>query len=330
MSKQNTPIKPIPLPDYEMYRAEICTKHHIALPLKPVPPSPDGILKKLPAPLATGRTGWPWDAESVAAFTNTVECPKISVVIPSYNQGAFIEETIRSVVLQNYPALELIIIDGGSDDQTLQVINHYQNFISLALSEPDRGQSHALNKGFAVATGALYFWLNSDDYLTKDCINRIVPEFIKNKQLDIAYGHGLIVDESGKITFEYAPLVTNRFLRFGGIVLSHSVMWRQQVHCAIWEDLQCAMDAELWLRLFPGRRLKHLHFPIGVFRRHRQQKTSLASMVQKWNQDFNQYIWPHYPSISKKRWSRRQLEYRFVQKVYRLLHPYHYTPPNEQ
>jgi hypothetical protein len=328
MHKENIPIKPIPLPDYQLYRAQLCEVHHLVLPLRPVKFRPEGTLSVLPPPLKKGQTGWPWDRESAVRFTGADYSPKISVVIPSFNQGDFIEETLRSVLLQNYPCLELIIMDGASNDATHQVLDHYRDFISLAISEKDHGQSHALNKGFAVASGSLYFWLNSDDFLTMDSFNRIVPEFMDDPGLEIAYGHGLITDETGQLRFEYAPLVKDRYLRFGGIVLSHSVMWREGVHCRIWEDLQCAMDAELWLRLFPGRKSKHLYFPIGVFRKHADQKTALPAMVENWDRDFQQFIWPSYTAIDAKHWRRRKIEFRLVQRLHQFIHPYKFSRKN--
>src|SRR5688500_3818909 len=90
--------------------------------------------------------------------------PKISIITPTYNQGHFIEQTIQSVIEQDYPNLEYIIIDGGSTDDTLSVIKKYEKYISYWISEKDKGQSEAINKGFKKATGDVVNWLNSDDY----------------------------------------------------------------------------------------------------------------------------------------------------------------------
>jgi glycosyltransferase involved in cell wall biosynthesis len=321
---ENIPLKPIPFPNYDIYRADLCKRQHFELPLKALPFFAGGNLRQIPTPLNRQKTGWPWTVESTMNFSDAHTCPKISVVVPSYQQGMYIEENIRSVLLQNYPNTELIIMDGGSDDETLKILDHYKDFISLTVSEKDRGQSHAVNKGFSVAGGELYYWLNSDDYLNINSFNTIIPYFIKDNKLDIVYGHGLCVNASSNyVEFDYAPFVLERYLRFGGIVLSHSVIWSARVHCPIWEDLSCAMDAELWLRLFTNKKTKHSHFPIGIFRKHPQQKTAATSgWAKKWAEDFENYIWKYYPSISKPAWEYRTHEYHLFQKIYRIFHPY--------
>ena len=122
-------------------------------------------LNDLPAP-PPGKVGWPWTKQSDPVgdrMADGSEWPRISIVTPSYNQGQFIEETIRSVLLQGYPNLEYIIIDGGSTDQTLDVIKSYETWLSFWCSEPDNGQTDAINKGFGYCKGDIFTWLNSDD-----------------------------------------------------------------------------------------------------------------------------------------------------------------------
>lgn len=319
---ENTPLKPIPLPDYSSYQSRLYELYPHAFPLKDVPFSAKGNLKHIPSPLHQQKNGWPWTIESTVKFQDKNNCPKVSVVVPSYQQGMFIEETIRSVLLQNYPNLELIIMDGGSGDSTVDVLNHYKDFISMAVSEKDRGQSHAINKGFSIATGEIFYWLNSDDYLTINGLNNVIPHFISDANLDIVYGDGLTLDDiTGDVKIQYAPLVLERYLRFGGIILSHSVFWQKKVHAQIWEDLNCAMDAELWLRLFPGRATKHIRIPIGTARKHADQKTTdTATWFKEWQDDYDKYIWQYYSPISKSIWKYRVYEYRIVQKLYHLLY----------
>jgi len=120
----------------------------------------------LPQPPA-GRSGWPWIAPGQAAHTRLShrEWPRITVITPSFNQGRFLEETIRSVLIQGYPNLEYMVIDGGSTDNSIDVIRKYQRWITYWISEPDGGQPQAINKGLARATGDIFNFINSDDVL---------------------------------------------------------------------------------------------------------------------------------------------------------------------
>src|SRR5438105_6022991 len=129
-------------------------------------------LSELPSP-PLGKTDWPWTEDSNQSpgqKNHSNPWPKISIVTPSYNQGQFIEETIRSVLLQGYPDLEYIIIDGGSQDESVEIIKKYEPWLTYWVSEQDRGQSHAINKGFDRSTGLILGWLNSDDVLLPNAL----------------------------------------------------------------------------------------------------------------------------------------------------------------
>src|SRR5688500_17087320 len=118
---------------------------------------------KLPEP-PPGRTGWPWTSEAAqlpARMSNGQPWPRITIVTPSYQQGRFLEETIRSVLPQGYPNLEYLVIDGGSSDESVEVIKRYEPWLSYWASEKDRGQTHAIAKGLERATGEIFQWINS-------------------------------------------------------------------------------------------------------------------------------------------------------------------------
>ena len=136
-------------------------------------------LAELPPP-PPGRTGWPWTVETPplpAARPDGSPWPRISIVTSSYNQGQFIEETIRSVLLQGYPGLEYIIIDGGSTDHSVEIIKKYAPWLTYWVSEKDRGQSHAISKGLAKSSGEIFQWINSDDALLPNALRDISTAF---------------------------------------------------------------------------------------------------------------------------------------------------------
>ena len=130
---------------------------------------------------------------------------RISVITPSFNQGAFLERTIDSVLSQGYGDLEYIIIDGGSTDNSVDIIKRHAKHISYWVSEKDRGQSHALNKGFARATGCYISWLNSDDWYEPDALSVFVECFKENPQAGMIIGAGQILDQNGKLIYDIPP-----------------------------------------------------------------------------------------------------------------------------
>lgn len=123
------------------------------------------------------RTGWPWVPSDGSYAGDAGDWPRISIVTPSYNQGAFLEETIRSVLMQGYPNLEYIVIDGGSTDESVSVIRKYEKWLAHWVSEPDEGQAHAINKGLRLCTGEIFQFVNSDDYLAPGALECVAREF---------------------------------------------------------------------------------------------------------------------------------------------------------
>jgi len=181
--------------------------------------------------------------------------PKISIITPSFNQGRYLENTIRSVLDQNYSNLEYIIIDGGSTDNSLEIIKQYERHLAYWVSEKDKGQSHAINKGMKLATGDLLSWLNSDDYLAPGALSVIAEVYGSNPQAGAILGAGNMVDESGQVIFTHQPFAVTTESLYGWI---DRFFW--QPSCFItrsaWdkcgpldEAIHFAMDLDLWLKI---------------------------------------------------------------------------------
>ena len=158
--------------------------------------------------------------------------PKISIVIPSYNQSQFIEKSILSILNQNYPNTELIIVDGGSNDKTIDKIKKYEDKIKFWISEKDQGQSDALNKGFAHCTGDIYGWLNSDDIYLPGSFKNIASIFSQNKIIKIVYGDWLNIDtRDDVIDYNHAfDFNLNHFKSEGFHINAKYMFWCRSVH----------------------------------------------------------------------------------------------------
>ena len=228
------------------------------------------IPTQLPGP-PPNQKGWPWyeGPDPLPKFMpDGRPWPKISIITPSFNQGQFLEETIRSVLLQGYPNLEYIIIDGASSDNSVAIIKKYEPWITSWVSEKDRGQSYAINKGFAMATGEIYAWLNSDDVYLPDTFLTVAHEFsLPDKDFDVLVGNGQKVDLDGRIIFAPQPfnLGFEYFLDWGENQFSQpSCFFTKEAwqSCGpIREDLYSALDLDLWLRMskkFSFKKIDHL------------------------------------------------------------------------
>jgi glycosyltransferase involved in cell wall biosynthesis len=240
-----------------------------------------GLLKYLPG--SNGKIGWPWDEEIDPGLYTNHECEKVSIVVPSYNQVQFIEETIRSILLQNYPNLEIILIDGGSTDGTISIIKKYEKWIHYWVSEKDNGQSHALNKGFSKTTGKILGWLNSDDLYTKYSLFNAMNAFYKNPTKSVVFGDYLIIDKnSDLISYEYVfDFSLTQFIYEGFHLNAQSMFWKRGVHSNFGEfneNLHRTMDYDMILRfgINEGQStfLRVDSIALGCFRRHEDQKTT--------------------------------------------------------
>jgi len=302
-------MKKPPLPSYKEYRADLLNGK-ISWPLKPVPYTKEGLLSFLPK---SQKQGWPWNEEvKPEEYKTIVGWPKITVVSPSYNQGKYFEETIRSILLQNYPNLEYIILDGGSTDETCSILDEYREFISFCKSEKDRGQSHAINKGFSLASGKIYCWLNSDDYFTKGTLKQVAYAFL-DKKAQFVYGNSYNLKE-GKLIPSISPIIFDRYLCIPGLA-QPSVFWDSSVHQPIWEELNCTMDFELWMRIAKGARKKYINNFLSVAHVHDEAKTysSDVKMKQKWQEDHERQWKIHGPVPT---WNRLNLENRYIQRLF--------------
>lgn len=253
--------------------------------------------------------------------------PKISVITPSYNQGVFIEETIKSVVDQCYPNLEYIIIDGGSTDDSAEIIKRYESNLSYWISEKDSGQSNAINKGFARVTGDILAWINSDDTYNPHAFHIVAEYFVAHPEVDFLYGDVNIIDQHSKVRLLKKELdfdfTMGCCIGFGIIISQQAAFWRRRVYDKIGglrEDLHYNMDGDFFFRVAAnGFTLKHIEISLANYRRHESAKTSthLASFNQQYNSELMKSLEAlyHYLPISRFIPFRYSAPFR---KIYRL------------
>jgi glycosyltransferase involved in cell wall biosynthesis len=303
------------LPDLKQYRADFI-RQGLVLPLPAVPSAAPGLLQQLPPP-PPGRTGWPWTEETPpAVYTQSKQWPKISIVTPSYQQDQFIEQTIRSVLLQNYPNLEYIIMDGGSKDGTGKILEKYAPWISHWESRKDRGQGHAINMGFSMATGTYLAWINSDDYYLQEVFHKVISKFLQTKTQFI-YGYGLNYGtKTGRFElFKVLPLL-DYFIKIPSL-LQPSTFWAAAIHQPVWEELHCSLDFELWLRLVKGSKRRLIKEPLSVANVHDDAKTVDPLMKEKWQQDHLK-IWSETAHGQVYEWKKINFLNRIRTKIYQF------------
>lgn len=185
------------------------------------------------------------------------QLPRISVITPCLNQGRFLRQCIDSILDQNYPELEIMIFDGGSTDESLSIIEEYAGSISYWVSEPDNGQSDAINKGFRRASGEIVTWLNADDFYLPSALERVAEAYYADQSAPFFFGDGLRVDESGSVLSKYCPndkLVFNRqalLLGLNYILQPATFINRRALERIGYLDAELVygMDSDLWIRL---------------------------------------------------------------------------------
>jgi hypothetical protein len=244
-------------------------------------------LKELPVP-PKEKTGWPWTEESKPLPDHMPDghaWPRITVITPSFNQGQFLEETIRSIVLQGYPNLEYFIFDGASTDNSVEVIKKYAPWLTYWVSEPDSGQSDAISRGLSRGTGQVATWINSDDLLCKEA-------FVTHASREGFDGNVIYAGKCIYIDAESRPVRTQQG-RIHSLedLLRIKTIWRAGGHFVqpetlfplklalevggINKSLHDAMDYEFWGKLLlAGARIEYTDIPFGMLRIHDLQKTA--------------------------------------------------------
>ena len=210
--------------------------------------------------------------------------PKISIVTPSYNQAQFLERTILSVLNQNYPNLEYIIIDGGSTDGSVEIIKKYEKHLAYWVSEKDKGQADAINKGFEKSSGKILAWLNSDDTYLPEALYKVVKSFEQNPEADLIFGNIYFINENDK---EIGEL---RFTRFdfdtliyeGGNLHQTGTFWTRNIYKRVGginPNYKFCMDYDFFCKVAEMGRLFYIKDYFANFRIHRNAKSSTINTI---------------------------------------------------
>ncbi len=228
--------------------------------------------------------------------------PKISIITPSFNQGRFIEKTILSVLNQNYPNLEYIIIDGGSTDTSVEIIKKYESQLAYWVSEPDNGQSHALNKGFEKATGDILAYLNSDDWYEDNVFKYIAECFIKNK-LHVLLGNCTILFQNPAIqSFVRKPINVSfesllQYWKINFCPPQPSVFFSKELLDKVGiidESLNYGMDLDLWLRMAQKSTFYYIDKNLSYYLIHDTSKSGFGdgfgNFVLEWKRVCRKYL----------------------------------------
>jgi glycosyltransferase involved in cell wall biosynthesis len=266
-----------------------------------------GLLDLLPK-VNENLKGWPWTKETDhTIYSIFKQWPKISIITPSYNHGHFLEETIRSILLQNYPNLEFIIMDGKSTDGSVDIIKKYDSWITHWKSEVDRGQSHAINKGIEITTGEIVNWVNSDDSLTSNALFEITKFFVENSSIDLISGNCNLIYPGLKKTFYRS--VKFEPLDFISRISIHQpvTFWRTKLFQEIGildESLHYCMDYDLWARIVFNHQTDIIDKTLANFRRYPESKSSNLKDQSKIYLDYRTVVSRVFTTIAKEHISK--------------------------
>jgi len=229
-----------------------------------------------------GRGLWPWSGSDENNGVQTIDeddYPLISIITPSYNQAEYLEETIRSVLFQDYPRFEYIIIDGGSSDGSREIIKKYDEFISYWVSEPDRGQADAIIKGFKKCNGQIVAWLNSDDiYLHANVLKHIADVFRDDPETGFVAGCAYyITEESERIKKIKIPLkhMNHKYLKYRDTIIQPASFYKREAleKYSLDKDLRFGFDWDFFIKASGEYKVTAINREIAGYRRHCVNKT---------------------------------------------------------
>jgi glycosyltransferase involved in cell wall biosynthesis len=249
--------------------------------------------RQIPSP-PLGMTGWPWetrDENQAWARSQDKALPIITVVTPSYNQGQFLEATLRSVLLQNYPNLEYLVFDGGSSDNSVGIIKKYEAYLDYWHSENDGGQADAIATGFDHATGCIYCWLNSDDIFLPDALWFVADFFNRNPKIDVVYSNRLVISEEGIVIGRHVwPFFFSKYhWALGQPLAQECCFWRAELYQKVGgidRSKFFIMDYDLFYRMWRVGKFRKTMACLGCFRVHDESKNSKHQQI--WQRELSQ------------------------------------------
>lgn len=266
-----------------------------------------------------------WQRLTRDVFKNRyIMFPLVSIITPSFNQAQFLKYTIQSVLSQDYPNLEYIIVDGGSTDGSLEIIQQYAGQLAWWVSEPDQGQTHAINKGFSHARGEIFAWLNSDDTYLPGTVSQAVQSLLSHPDVAMVYADANLVDDQGNIIGRFPSRQTDlqRLLR-GSVHIPQQTTFFQSRY---WKQVgpldpsfHFAMDYDLWVRLAKLAPLLYVPGLWANFRLHGQGKSTTMDdrcypeMIRVYRREGGSRI-----SLLAARWQLRRIIYAWLPLRFRI------------
>lgn len=262
-----------------------------------------------------------------------MKLPKISIVIPSYNQAQYLEQTLSSIVSQNYPDIEIIVMDGGSNDGSVDIISAYADKLTYWVSAPDKGQADAIYRGFERCTGEIIGWVNSDDLLLPGSLHKVAHYFISNPDKECVVGGCVIIDSEGKTikdrlglpVFNQGHRVTfNKLLYWGAGFNQPASFWKRKAFFAVGgfdTNLNYCFDYDMYFRLAQQKPFGFMNEPLSSFRIHGESKTTTMQAVRSMENEilFNKY------GLYSSTVVNRKIKYIFYQLSYLITQLYFKT-----